>query len=177
MCYFSGRGVPKDHVQAVRWLRKAADQSHREAQYELALRFANGEGTIADMTEAARLLGLAANQGHSMAQTELGTLYRHGEGVPKDDMKAVNLYLQASWQGNPHAQLQLSSMYEHGVGVNKNLAEAYAWATVAGVYAPHYKAHPSTDDLVKNLSPAQRSLALQRSREIYQEIESKLGKK
>ena len=97
--------------------------------------------------------------------------------MPKDDLKAFNLYLAASWQGNPHAQLQLSNMYELGVGVKRNLAEAYAWATVAGVYAPYYKAHPSTDDLVKNLSPAQRSLALQRSREIYQEIESKLGKK
>jgi TPR repeat protein len=177
MCYFSGRGVSKDHVQAVRWLRKAADQSHREAQYELALRCANGEGAIADMTEAARLLGLAANQGHSMAQTELGTLYRHGAGVPKDDLKAFNLYLAASWQGNPHAQLALSEMYELGVGVNANIAEAHAWATVAIVYAPYFKRYPQLDRITEKLSTSQRSVAMQRSREIYQEIESKLGKK
>jgi hypothetical protein len=129
------------------------------------------------MVEAARLLGLAANQGHSMAQTELGTLYRHGAGVPKDDLKAFNLYLAASWQGNPHAQFELAEMYELGVGVNSNIAEAYAWATVAVVYAPYFKRYPRLERITKKLSSSQRSIATQRSREIYEEIEAKKEKK
>jgi len=97
--------------------------------------------------------------------------------VPKDELKAFNLYLAASWQGNPHAQFELAEMYELGVGVNSNIAEAYAWATVAVVYAPYFKRYPRLERITKKLSSSQRSIATQRSREIYEEIEAKKEKK
>jgi hypothetical protein len=112
-----------------------------------------------------------------MAQTELGTLYRNGEGVPKDEMKAFDLYLAASRQGNPYAQFELAEMYELGVGVNSNIVDAFAWASVACVYAPYFKSYPRMDRITKKLSASQRSIATQRTREIYEQIESKLGKK
>jgi TPR repeat protein len=43
-CYASKRGVERDYIQAVAWYRKAAEQGHAEAQYNLGICFENGTG-------------------------------------------------------------------------------------------------------------------------------------
>ena len=57
--YGHGKGVEQDHAEAVKWYRKAAEQGHVEAQYEL--RFAYdlgdevfGDGVPQDDAEAAK---------------------------------------------------------------------------------------------------------------------------
>ena len=35
VCYDNGQGVAKDEVEAVKWYRKAAEQNHAQAQYNL----------------------------------------------------------------------------------------------------------------------------------------------
>ena len=35
MCYYNGYGVPEDHVQAVHWYHKAAEQGNDDAQEAL----------------------------------------------------------------------------------------------------------------------------------------------
>ena len=46
--YFGSLGVAKDEVEAVKWFRKAAEQNHAEAQYNLGVCYAQrprrGEG-------------------------------------------------------------------------------------------------------------------------------------
>ena len=37
LIYAMGRGVAKDQVEAVKWYRKAAEQNHAEAQYNLGV--------------------------------------------------------------------------------------------------------------------------------------------
>ena len=52
--YYSGRGVPKDHGEAVKWWRKAAEQGHAQAQYNLGRMYHKGQGVPQDYTEAVR---------------------------------------------------------------------------------------------------------------------------
>ena len=46
--YGSGRGVPQDAAETVRWWRLAADQGHVSAKYNLGFMYANGEGVPQD---------------------------------------------------------------------------------------------------------------------------------
>ena len=42
--YDKGEGVVKDHVEAAKWYRKAAEQNHAEAQYNLGHSWREGGG-------------------------------------------------------------------------------------------------------------------------------------
>ena len=66
----SGRGVPEDDVEAVRWYRLAADQGYASAQYNLGNRYANGEGVPEDDLLAYMWWNLAAAQGNETAQSK-----------------------------------------------------------------------------------------------------------
>ncbi|MDR2763209.1 MAG: sel1 repeat family protein, partial [Planctomycetaceae bacterium] len=37
LCYYDGKGVTKDLIEAVKWYRKAAEQGNSKAQYILGL--------------------------------------------------------------------------------------------------------------------------------------------
>ena len=86
--YATGRGVPQDDAEAVRWFRLAAEQGHATGQYNLRFRYDAGEGVQQDAAEAARWFRLAAEQGHDSAQSRLGVMYATGEGVPQDYVSA-----------------------------------------------------------------------------------------
>ena len=74
----SGRGVPEDDVEAVRWYRLAADQGYAIAQYNLGLMYYNGDGVPEDDVEGVRWVRLAAEQGLAPAQYGLGFMYESG---------------------------------------------------------------------------------------------------
>ena len=61
--YATGRGVPQDDAEAVRWYRLAAEQGDAYAQYNLGLMYRKGEGVPQDDAEAVRWYRLAAEQG------------------------------------------------------------------------------------------------------------------
>jgi TPR repeat protein len=50
--YDEGKGVLLDDKEAVKWYRKAADQGHASAQYNLGLMYAYGEGVLKSMAQA-----------------------------------------------------------------------------------------------------------------------------
>ena len=52
--------MPQDNQEAASWARKAAEQGQVEAQYNLALSYANGEGLPQDYIQAHKWLNLAA---------------------------------------------------------------------------------------------------------------------
>ena len=52
----------------MKWFRKAADQNHPAAQYNLAVGYESGEGVAKYEVEACKWYLLAAKQGHSKAQ-------------------------------------------------------------------------------------------------------------
>src|ERR1017187_10160622 len=64
-------GVAKDHAEAVKWYRKAAEQNFAQAQFSLGFRYAKGEGVSKDYEEAVKWWRKAAEQNHAKAQAHL----------------------------------------------------------------------------------------------------------
>ena len=109
-------GTERDHPEAIRWFRKAAQSDHAEAAFDLAenlMTRGDDEGRFSDATpphpddpipqyrkqrminvsmhdrtEAACWYRIAANQGHARAQGRLGEMYRTGNAVPKNRIVA-----------------------------------------------------------------------------------------
>jgi len=99
----SGRGVPKDDVEAAKWFRLAAEQGSVEAQYALGFQYVSGQGVPKDYVEAAKWFRLAAEQGHVTAQQKLGLQYLLGEGVPKNFVESYKWLNLAAAKGRDDA--------------------------------------------------------------------------
>jgi hypothetical protein len=69
---FSNSGAEQDFSQAAEWYRKAADQSHPLAQFNLAMMYAQGQGVTRNEAESMIWFGKAASQGDAGAQFYLG---------------------------------------------------------------------------------------------------------
>ena len=97
--YFNGKGVKQDDGEAVRWIRKAADQGVADAEFNLGTIYEYGQGVQLEYAEAARWYRKAAEQGHGDAQFNLGVFYAHGKGVKQNHDEAARWYRKASHQG------------------------------------------------------------------------------
>ena len=64
-------GVPQDAVEAMKWIRKAAEQGHADAQFNLGAIYANGEGIPEDYVEAYAWWSVAATNGNKLAKQDL----------------------------------------------------------------------------------------------------------
>lgn len=78
--YDYGEGVPQDYAEAVRWLRRAAEQGDAAGQCLLGNMYRHGKGVPQDDTEAARWLRLAAQQGDKSAQYFLDLMSEESKG-------------------------------------------------------------------------------------------------
>ncbi|MDR2220348.1 MAG: sel1 repeat family protein [Methylobacillus sp.] len=100
-------------VQAVAWLRKAAEQGNVAAQLKLASIFERGGYRNVEKNDAEAVMWYrkAAEQGNSIAQSRLGLLYELGSlGIGKDLNQAVEWYRKAAEQGEPIAIDRLRKM-------------------------------------------------------------------
>ena len=52
--YYHGRGVARDHAEALRWYQLAAVQAHPAALFEVAFCYQRGLGVAVDVAEAIR---------------------------------------------------------------------------------------------------------------------------
>ena len=86
--YNTGEGVPQNYRKAAKWVRRAAEQGHADAQFTLGLMYYHGEGLPQDNQEAARWARKAAEQGQVEAQYNLALSYANGEGLPQDYIQA-----------------------------------------------------------------------------------------
>ena len=98
--YEHGTGVVQDHVAAVRWYRKAAEQGLARAHFNLGAAHGLGTGVTQDDVEAVRWYRKAAEQGHEQAQYNLAHRYKDGVGVGQDPAAAVRWYREAAEQGH-----------------------------------------------------------------------------
>ncbi len=125
--YYRGIGVPKDYGEALRWYRKAAEQSNAYAENNVGFAYDQGEGVPQDYGEALNWFRKAAGQGNADAENNLGSMYDNGEGVPKDYGEALRWFRKAAAQGNAVAENNLGEMYDNGEGVPKDKHEALNW--------------------------------------------------
>ena len=101
--YERGRGVPLDYNQAVIWYRKAAEQGHPLAQYNLAVAHTKGQGVRQNFFEAALWYHRAAAQGVVAAMVNLAILYERGEGIESSTVDAYAWYRAAARRGSQPA--------------------------------------------------------------------------
>jgi TPR repeat protein len=143
--YLTGDGVTKDDAEAVKWLRKAADQDSALGERYLAEMYYKGRGVPADHVEAAKWLRMAAEQGDAESEHNLAVLYTQGEGVPRNLKEAANWMRKAAEQNLAAGQQGLGVLYENGDGVPEDPVEAARWYRKA---------------VDQNYVPAMNSLAL-----------------
>ena len=140
--FLTGRGVPENGPEAVRWLVKAADQGETRSQILLGLIYEAGWGVPEDEAEAARWFAKAALHGDLLAQTHLAGAYYEGRGVPQDFAEAAKWYRKLAELGDTSSQSRLADMYRDGRGVGQNYTEAarlYAEAADDGDDAAQYQ--------------------------------------
>lgn len=123
--YRRGKGVRKDRAEAAKWLKKAAEKGHRQAQSELATHYLFFPSV--DHKQAAYWFRKAAEQNDTYAQDNLGRLYQLGAGVKKNCVEAVKWNRRAAEQDYTPAQVNLGLCYAEGIGVEKNSVEAVRW--------------------------------------------------
>lgn len=122
--YREGYGTAVDHVEAVKWVRKAAEQGFARAQYDLGWMYQYGRGVERFDEKAAGWYLKAAEQGLARAQRNLGFMYEYGRGVERSDAKAAEWVLKAAEQGLADVQ---NVMYKNGRGVEQYYVKTAGW--------------------------------------------------
>ena len=129
--YHEGEGVPRNHAEAAKWLRRAAEQGRAEAQFNLGILYHEGEGVPQNHVEAAKWWRCAAELENAHAQYNLGVAHRKGEGVPQNNKEAMKWFHRAAEQGDAEAQYNLGLAYGEGRGVPQDDEEAEKWFRLA----------------------------------------------
>jgi len=126
--YARGFGVSQDHIKALRWFRKSAEQGLPRAQNYLGLAYIEARGGVSqNYTEAAKWIRKSAEQGDAEGAYLLAGLYSRGLVLPHSYSKAIQWYQQAAEKNHAFAQLSLGLTYSEGRGVEVNKALAYMW--------------------------------------------------
>lgn len=153
--YSTGEGNRQDSLKAVYWMKLAATQGHRYAQFNLGEAYINGYGVAQDYREGVKWLKRAAERGLADAQVSLGLKYDDGIGIERDPQTAVRWFSAAAKQGNGDGQNNLGIAYATGVGVAKDYSYAFAWFELAssaghplsGKYLNHIKQGMSSEQI------------------------------
>lgn len=129
------RGSEIQHLKAVEWYQKSAEQEYIPAQKALSEMYRTGAGVEQDYEKANywfqrayQLTLQSAKQGDSDNQYRLGNMYRYGGiGLEKDEKAAVIWYRKAAEQGNRAAQFSLGRIYAEGKGISQDYSKAVKW--------------------------------------------------
>lgn len=143
-----------DYATALQLFQSLADQGLAEAQFDLAILYANGQGVAQDYVEAAKWYRLAAEQGVAGAQFNLGLLYEFGHGIPQDYASAEKWYRLAAEQSVAQAFVRLAVMYYKGQGVQQDFIQAYVWGSL-GAAGGFPLSKEARDALSKRMTPDQ----------------------
>ncbi|MBI5239618.1 MAG: SEL1-like repeat protein [Elusimicrobia bacterium] len=132
----AGRGVVKDHAEALRRLLPGARQGRLAAMTGAGWLLANGEGVERDPAQAVEWFAKAAKTYDACAaRNNLGLMYLYGEGADKNEPEGVKLVKEAGNAGygcvlaggtNLAAGYNIALIYEHGVYEAKDLDMAKA---------------------------------------------------
>tara|TARA_B100000029_G_scaffold438427_1_gene454291 strand:- start:341 stop:1156 length:816 start_codon:yes stop_codon:yes gene_type:complete len=121
----------RNAIEAAMWFKRAAEQGHREAQFNFACMLAEGHGVEVNAIEAAKWFSKAADQGLAAAQFNLGVIHEEGRGLDKSGIEAVKHFQQSADQGYAPAQFKLANCLLRGTGVVKDEVEAVRYLVPA----------------------------------------------
>lgn len=90
--HYGTETIKVDYAEAMKWLRRAAEQGHAPAMYQVGRMYTNGFGVFWSPREALKWYEKAAEGGYKWAQIHLGEIYMHmlaeKFGAKKDNVKA-----------------------------------------------------------------------------------------
>ena len=129
MMLMRGEGTVARPEEAVKWLRRAADNQMTHAQFAYGELFERGELVPRSLEEANKWYERAAAGGHVEAQRALATNYFTGRGVPRDYGRAFSWYKKAAEGGDGPSQYIVGSSYERGEPgvVAQDIEQAKKW--------------------------------------------------
>jgi TPR repeat protein len=137
--------MAEDPVEAVMWLRKAAEQGDEMSQLNLTNAYLRGSGVAKDSRLAAEWFLKAATQGDVNATYQLGLLFEKGDGVPRNQKAAIDLFRAAADAEHGFAQLTLGERHADGVGVPKDPVESYKWTALSLTHFRRENSQPLFD--------------------------------
>ena len=130
----------ENYTEAVAWFRKAAEQKHAKAQYQMGVCLEKGLGVTPHLENALMWYWKAKDNGDSRAQPSIawveavlrpkakeifdaaGRVYRNG-----DYAQAADWYRKAARMGYAKAQYALAECYASGDGVKCSCVDAAWW--------------------------------------------------
>lgn len=116
-----------DQAKRMEYLKKAAQQGHAEAQYQLGHCYYLGRGVEEDEAQAVQWYRKAAEQGYAPALASLAYCYSEGHGVKKNPAEAARWFQKLARQDTPEAWYWLGDCYENGSVVEEDEAQAVRW--------------------------------------------------
>lgn len=119
---------PQDRARGIALITQAAEQGLAEAQYRLALNYANAIGVDKNLDLARAWLEKAAAQLHAEAQYQLGLYYLQED---RQCDKALSWLNSAHLLGDWAAAGEISRLYRRGFCVARDDAQAAAWESKA----------------------------------------------
>ncbi|USG59513.1 sel1 repeat family protein [Sneathiella marina] len=121
----------KRNVEAINYLRQAAEKNFAASQYTLGKIHQFGIGVPENPDLAFQYIEKAAKSGLVKAQYNLGKMYRDGYGINVDDTASALWFEMAADRGYSKAQNSISSKYGMGQGVTRDDVQALKWAILA----------------------------------------------
>ncbi len=123
-----GFGVSKDYEKAYYWFKKAAEQGHVDAFFEVGTALRAGLGTAKNISEALCWIEKAACADSLKAIECVGEMYANGEGTEREepDFEKALLYDRLGVQkGSAISMNHLAYLYYYGQGVDKDFNDAF----------------------------------------------------
>jgi TPR repeat protein len=128
--YEKGEELPRDHNEATKWYRRAADGGSNGAAIKLA-NFSLTDAGGNDYAEGRHWCELAAKRQSAAGAYCMGLLFERGMGVKQDLAQAAKWYTDAGALGQGLALFRLGEMYWKGIGVKQDKELAYAYILLA----------------------------------------------
>jgi hypothetical protein len=122
-CYQNGIGVTKNPVEAVPYLKVAAQKHSVVAQRDLGLILLNSKKP----NEAVNWFKQGAESGDLTCTFYYGKMLIEGLGISANPKEGANYLLKAAEAGFPQAQYYVGNCYMSGTGLTKNSDQAVVW--------------------------------------------------
>lgn len=133
MLYNEGKIVEKNKIETIKWLRKAAENSHPKAKKilaDLALK-SEKNNSLHSVEKTAVSNYKNASSGENFdeeAAVKMGLAYLYGINIEKNLKEAEKMLRKSAIKGNSKAQYELSLIFLHGKEeIQKDYQEAYSW--------------------------------------------------
>ena len=124
MRYRDGKGVPRNHREAVKWYRMAADQGDAEGLDNVGFMYLRGWGVPKNSTIATAYFSASAAEGHAQGFFNLGNSYFSGQGVEQNYHQAIEAWRQAAEVGHENAIWRLAVLSAAGEGIPEDAKRA-----------------------------------------------------